>query len=127
MVGLVEVGAVGLGLLLKALLAGAAADVSGLLAAGVLGALGLTIIPYRRRQAKQELKTKTEDLRDQLHQVLSDAFQREVERATERLRETVAPYGRFVRSEHGRLRTVRKELDAITVELRRLRARVESL
>ncbi|MFQ5856341.1 MAG: dynamin family protein [Anaerolineae bacterium] len=129
-VGLVEVGAVGLGLLLKALLAGAVADVSGVLAvgaAGVLGALGLTIIPYRRRQAKQELKTKTEKLRDQLHQVLSDAFEREMERASDRLREAVAPYGRFVRSEHQRLESVRGELGAITAELRRLQARVENL
>ncbi|MFQ5595522.1 MAG: dynamin family protein, partial [Anaerolineae bacterium] len=107
MVGLVEAGAVGLGLLLKALLVGAAADVSGVLAAGVLGALGLTIIPYRRRQAKQELKAKTEDLRTRLHQVLNDAFEREMERATGRLREAVAPYGRFVRSEHQQLESIR--------------------
>ncbi len=127
MVGLVEAGAVGLGLLLKALLVGAAADVSGVLAAGVLGALGLTIIPYRRRQAKQELKTKTEDLRDQLHQVLTDAFEREMERATDRLQEALAPYSRFVRSEHQQLESVRTALSDVSTELRRLQARVENL
>ncbi len=130
MVGLVEAGAVGLGLLVKALLAGAAADVSGvtgILAAGVLGTLGLTIIPYRRRRAKQELKAKTESLREQLHQVLNDAFEREMERATDRLREAVAPYGRFVRSEYQQLETVRESLTEVTTELRRLQARVENL
>lgn len=127
MVGLLEVGAVGLGLLLKVLLAGAAADVSGVLAAGVLGALGLTIIPYRRRQAKQELKTKTEALRDQLHRVLNDAFEREIERAMDRLREAMAPYSRFVRSEHQRLQSLRDELGDVAAELRRLQARAENL
>ncbi|MFQ5343767.1 MAG: dynamin family protein [Anaerolineae bacterium] len=127
MVGLVEAGAVGLGLLLKALLVGAAADVSGVLAAGVLGVLGLTIIPYRRRQAKQELKAKTEDLRTRLRQVLNDALERELERATGRLREAVAPYGRFVRSEHQQLESIRIALGDVSTELRRLQARVESL
>lgn len=127
MVGLVEVGAVGLGLLLKALLVGAAADASGILAAGVLGGLGLTIIPYRRRRAKQELKAKTEALRDQLHKVLNEAFEREMERAGDRLREAVAPYSRFVRSEHQRLQVIRDELAEIAAELRRLQARVENL
>jgi len=127
MVGLVEAGAVGLGLLLKALLVGAAADVSGVLAAGVLGALGLTIIPYRRRQAKQELKAKTEDLRTRLHQVLNDALERELERATGRLREAVAPYGRFVRSEHQQLESIRTALGDVSTEMRRLQARVEGL
>ena len=127
MVGLVEVGAIGLGLLLKALLVGAAADVSGVLAAGTLGVLGLTIIPYRRRKAKQELKSKTETLQDQLHQVLNEAFEQEMERAGDRLREAIAPYSRFVRSEHQRLQSVRDELDAIAAELRRLEAQGENL
>lgn len=127
MVGIVEVGAVGLGLLLKALLVGTAADVTGILAAGVLGALGLTIIPYRRRQAKQQLKEKTQTLRSQLHRVLRDAFEREMHRAMDRLQQAVAPYGRFVRSEHEQLETLQDRLDAISTELRRLEGRVKQL
>ena len=45
MVGLVEVSAIGLGLILKAILTTAAADATGILAAGVLGVLGLAVIP----------------------------------------------------------------------------------
>jgi len=126
MVGLVEVGAVGLGLLLKALLVGAAADASGLLAAGVLGALGLTIIPYRRRQAKQELRAKTESLRDQLHKALGSTFERELERSLDRLREAIAPYGRFVRSEHQHLQELHTSLDELARELRALQTRIEA-
>ena len=125
MVGLVEVGAVGLGLLLKALLVGAAADATGLLAAGVLGALGLTIIPYRRRQAKRELRDKTESLRTQLHRVLETTFQRELERSVDRLREAIAPYGRFVRSEHQHLQEIRAALDENLNQLLALQARIE--
>ena len=127
MVGLVEVGAVGLGILLKALLTGALWDATGLLAAGVIGGLGLTIIPYRRRQAKRELKQKTEMLRDQLHQVLTEAFERELDQATDRLREAVAPYGRFVQSEYQQLQNIRERLKAIETELRRLESRIENL
>ena len=57
MVGLVEVGAVGLGLVLKALLTTAAADATGLVAASVLGVLGLAVIPWRRGVAKREFRT----------------------------------------------------------------------
>jgi small GTP-binding protein len=58
LVGLVEVGAISLGLILSAVLTTAAADVTGILAAGVLGILGLAVIPYRRNQAKREFRQK---------------------------------------------------------------------
>ena len=114
---LVEVSAIGLGLLLKALLVGATADATGLLAAGILGILGLAILPYRRGVAKRELRKKLEDLRDRLRQVLRESFKRELEQSVNRLREAIAPYRRFVLSEEGRLKHICQGLDEVEGQL----------
>ncbi|HYN88411.1 MAG TPA: hypothetical protein VER55_07765, partial [Ardenticatenaceae bacterium] len=120
-VAIVEVGAVGLGAVLKAVLVGAAADATGLLAAGVLGIAGFGIIPYKRQAAKRDLRTKLDQLKTQLHQVLRDAFKIEVESSVHRLNDAVNPYSRFVRTEHGRLIGIADELETLQGELRELR------
>lgn len=113
MVGLVEISAIGLGLILKALLVGATADATGLLAAGVLGILGFAIIPFRRGRAKKELREKVEDLRSQLRRVLHESFQRELERSIGRLREALAPYRRFVLDEKSHLEQIKIGLEQV--------------
>jgi len=124
-VALVEVGAVGLGVLLKALLVSATADVTGVLAAGVLGTLGLSIIPFKRGRAKADLRDKTDRLRDQLYRILHEAISAEIERSAGRLREALGPYGQFVRAEHGRLQEIREELKGTMAQLNSLRAQIE--
>jgi len=123
---LVEVGAIGLGVLLKALLVSTAADVSGVLAAGVVGVLGFAILPYKKRQAKSDLRTKIEDLRSQLNQVLNEAFNRELESSVDRLRDSVAPYSRFVRAEHEQLQEVADNLADVQAQLHTLRQEIEA-
>jgi hypothetical protein len=125
MVGLVEVSAVGLGLILKALLVTATADATGILAAGVLGILGLAIIPWRRGIAKREMREKMEDLRDRLHKVLLENFNREMERSGKRLKEAVAPYRRFVIGEQERLREIHEGLTAVEERLRTIEAMIK--
>ena len=48
--------ALGLGALVTAVATTAAADVSGILAAGVIGAIGMLILPAKRRRARAELE-----------------------------------------------------------------------
>lgn len=124
---LVEVGAVSLGVILHALLTTAAADVTGVLAAGVVGAMGLAILPYKKHKAKQDLQAKTEKLRQRLRAVLGGAFSEEIDRSVARLHEALGPYSRFVRAEHERLRQVQAELVSVDGALRSLRAQVEGL
>jgi small GTP-binding protein len=126
MVGLVEVTAVGLGLILKALLVTATADATGILAAGVLGILGLAIIPWRRGVAKREMREKMEALRDRLRKVLMDSFSQEMERSGKRLKEAIAPYRRFVIGEEQRLREIHKGLRTIEERLNTLEATIKA-
>ncbi|MES0340262.1 MAG: dynamin, partial [Anaerolineales bacterium] len=125
LVGLVEVGAISLGLILSAVLTTAAADVTGILAAGVLGILGLAVIPYRRNQAKREFRQKMSQLQVSLREVLTENFKRELERSVGRLREAIAPYRRFILSEEDQLKGVLSELDDTEVELQSLKEEIE--
>ncbi len=93
---LVEAGAIGLGALLVQVLTATLLDVTGLLAAGTMAALGLYVIPAKRRRAQAELRTKITALRAQLSQALTDQFERELSRSEQRIREAIQPYTRFV-------------------------------
>ena len=126
MVGLVEVSAVGLGLILKALLVTATADATGILAAGVLGILGLAIIPWRRGVAKREMREKMEDLRERLRKVLMENFTREMKRSGKRLKEAMAPYRRFVLGEEQRLQGIHDGLSKVEERLTALEATIKS-
>jgi signal recognition particle receptor subunit beta len=124
---LVEVGAIGLGALVAHVLAGAAADATGVLAASVVAVLGLFIIPSRRQAAKRELRAKIAALREQLMAALTGQFDRELERGLRRIDEAIAPYTRFVRAEGRRLGDTAEELDLLAARLDALARRVESL
>ncbi|MBN1438697.1 MAG: dynamin family protein [Anaerolineales bacterium] len=125
MTGLVEVGALGLGLLLKVLLTTAAADATGLVAAGVLGVVGLAVIPWRRGVAKRDFRKKMEALRTRLEAALAENFRSELGRGLERLRQSMAPYRNFVRGEEDRLERVSAGLDEISGRLAALEAAVD--
>lgn len=124
---LVEVGAIGLGALVAHLLAGAAADATGVLAASVVAVLGLFIIPSRRQSAKRELRAKIAALREQLMAALTGQFDRELERSLRRIDEAIAPYTRFVRAEGRRLGDAAEELDLLAARLDALARRVAGL
>lgn len=120
---LVEASALGLGLILKALLV-STMEPTGLLAAGVVAAIGLSIIPLRRRKAAESLRERTETLRVALRTNLTTAFERETQLATDRMQGAVEPYGRFVRAESQQLELLAAELASIQAELATLGARV---
>jgi small GTP-binding protein len=122
-----EVGAVGLGAAVALAASSTAADITGLTAAGLMAALGLFVLPHRRRRAKTELKQKIATLRRELMEALTTHFDREAERGRHRLDETIAPYTRFVRSESERLESDRDALSDLSERVGELTARVEGL
>lgn len=109
---IVEAGAIGLGALLVKVLAVTLADVTGLLAAGAVAALGLYVIPARRRRAQKELQTRIAALRTRLGQALTDQFERELMRSVQRLREAVQPYTRFVEAQGTAVADAEQEIRA---------------
>lgn len=121
----IEVGAVGLGTLITILASTATADVTGILMASALAALGLFVIPARRRQAKNELRDKLAKLREQLSTALRTQFEREIERSLQRINEAISPYTRFVRAEQGKLQDTQARLSEIDAELERLKVEIE--
>ncbi len=124
---LVEVGAVGLGATVALLASSSAADVTGLVAAGTVAVLGLFILPHRRWRAKQELAEKIRELRDRLMGRLKEQFAAEAGRSHTRIRDTVAPYERFVRAECRLLEERRDRLAELANTNSGLQSRVEGL
>jgi small GTP-binding protein len=123
----IEIGAIGLGALITALATTVAADVTGVLLASVIAALGLFVIPARRRQAKAEMNTKVTELRDTLAKSLREQFQREIDRSVHDINDAIAPYTRFVRAERTKLQEIQQKLEGIRTEMERLKARIEGL
>jgi ABC-type multidrug transport system fused ATPase/permease subunit len=123
----VEIGAVGLGTLIAILATTAAADITGVLLASVVAALGLFVIPARRRQAKAEMRTKIANLRQQLADSLRGQFEKEMERSQQRIQEAMAPYSRFVRAEQVKFLEVQGEMETVKNGLNRLKSQVEEL
>jgi small GTP-binding protein len=121
---LLEVGAVGLGTLLVLALSSTAADLTGILTASLLAALGLFVIPAKRRKAKADLRAKIEDMKGRLMATMTDQFEQEIERSMRRLQEAIAPYTRFVRAEREKLERMEGELKDTLEALKVLRVRV---
>jgi len=94
--------ALGLGTIITAAATTVAADVTGILLASVVAAIGFLIIPAKRRRAKADLDEKISMLRRKLAEALRREFERAQERSAERVMSAVAPYSRFVKSEEER-------------------------
>jgi small GTP-binding protein len=122
-----EVGAIGLGALVTVLATTVAADVTGILMATFIAALGLVIIPARRRAAKIEMREKIKALREQLVETLRSQFEKEIERSIQNIQHAIAPYTRFVRAEGGKLRDSQTILEDIRLKLKRLKDEIEIL
>jgi small GTP-binding protein len=105
--------AVGLGTLVTLAASTAAADVTGILLASVVAALGFLVIPARRRKAKLEMQEKVSALRAKLAEALRSEFDRAQQQGRSRIDEAVAPYSRFVRAEQERWSGARAALGSL--------------
>jgi small GTP-binding protein len=119
-----QVGAVGLGALLVTLFHTALLDFTGVLLAGVVAVGGFYLLPAKRRQIKREFAAKVEQLRVQLIDSLQRQFNKELDQSGMRIREAIAPYTRFVRSQREQLEVTQQELASVGDQLWRLRAEI---
>jgi hypothetical protein len=124
---LIEAGAVGLGALVTAAVVSSSLDVTGILAAGTLAILGFFVIPYKRKQAKDNFKEKMTALRTNLLETLTDSFQSETHNAVIRLKDGITPYIRYVHAEHERIEKSESILAKLRQRLSVLRGRSQSV
>jgi len=115
------VGAVGIGALVATVLTTKALDVTGLVTAGALAVLGLFVIPYKRKQAKDAFREKMAELRENLMKTLKATFDRESESAIQRLEGSINPYTSYVQGEQARLQTDKETLDGLQEQLENLK------
>jgi small GTP-binding protein len=111
-----EVGAVGIGAVVVALATTRFLDATGIIAAAIVAGYGLFILPNRRRKAREEFREKTDSLRERLGEVVRRQFEAESNRAVERMREAIAPYTRFVQTEHARMTRASEELASLDAQ-----------
>ncbi|MCA9949721.1 MAG: dynamin family protein [Anaerolineales bacterium] len=100
--GLAGVG-VGLGVAVVVATHVAFLDFTGVVAGVAAAALGLLILPARKRQAKKEFSEKLTELRETLVDSLTKQFESEIRHSTRRIEDTTAPFTRFVRAEEAKL------------------------
>jgi len=124
---LLEVGAVGLGTLVTAAVLSSSLDVTGILAAGTLAIVGFFVIPYKRKQAKDNFRAKMITLRTNLLDTLTTQFTKEAENAVARLKDGVTPYTRYVRSESERVDKSEATLAKLRQRLSALRAHSQAV
>jgi small GTP-binding protein len=122
--GLAGVGAVGIGALVLTIFQTALLDFTGLLAAGAVAALGMFVLPAKRRQVKKEFHAKLVELRERLLATMRRQFATELDQMLTRVREAIAPYTRFIRAQRVLLTDVQRELSDVDAELGRLRAEI---
>ncbi len=124
---LLEVGAVGLGALVTAAVLSSSLDITGIIAAGTLAIVGFFVIPYKRKQAKDNFKKKMIDLRTRLLDTLTAQFKSESQNAVARLKDGVAPYVRYVNAEGERIERNETLLEKLRQRISSLRARSETV
>lgn len=122
----VGAGAVGLGAIVTVAASTAAADVTGLVMASVLAAIGFFVIPAKRKKGKDEMRQKIAEVRERLGSALRAQFKKEIARSTERIRGSIAPYSRFVRAEGEKLEGTENDLASVASDLASLRRRIEA-
>ena len=116
--------ALGLGTVVTLVASTAAADVTGIVMASVVAALGILVIPARRRKAKAEMQRKVSDLRARLTRALRSEFERALAQSLERIQRVVDPYSRFVRAEQTRWSEMHEQLTHLRDRASRFRDRL---
>lgn len=121
------IGALGVGAMVATVLTTKALDVTGIVTAGTLAVLGLFVIPYKRKQAKEDFKNKMVELRSTLKETLSNTFNKEADSAVERLQENISPYVKYVKDEQTRLQSSQTMLQQLQEELQALEGEIRQL
>lgn len=118
------VGAAGIGVLVATVITARALDITGIVSAGTLAVLGLFVIPYKRKQAKDNFSERMAEMRASLRETLNKTFKAEFAQSVARLRENISPYTSYVHAESAQalqnqstLAELSQKLDALNKEI----------
>ena len=120
-------GAAALGILVAATVTSAFIDITGITAALVSGAIGLFVLPYRRKKAQSEFRERAQQLRDNLVEAMTTQFNTELSRSVQRIRDAIAPYTRFVRMEHERVTRAAQVLNDLDARVQTLQGEIQKI
>ncbi len=120
-------GALGLGYVLATIFTTVALDVTGIAAATLLFAASFFILPYKRKRAVENFRSKVEELRAEMRRVFENKSAEEIERAVDNVRGTLEPYTRFVRSERAKVEERSATLGEARERLHVLKREIETL
>ncbi len=127
-IAIAGVSGIGVGALVATAIGGTLiADFTGLVTGTVLIGLGLGILPMRRKRAQQNFDAKMEELRRRLHQALSEQFHKELSNSIQRIKDTLAPYTRFVRAEQEKTTAIREQARQLAEGIHALKEKIELL
>ncbi|MFL5695879.1 MAG: dynamin family protein [Ktedonobacteraceae bacterium] len=102
-------------------------DVTGIAAGTVALVLGLFIIPARRASAKRKFDEKMQELRQRLHTLMNEQFNKELNGSIQRVYDALAPYIRFIRAEQEKIVSMRHQLAPLDAEVLRLKSTIENI
>ncbi len=125
--GLLEIGGIGLGAAVLALITTTAVDITGITLGLTLMGVGLLVLPRQRRKAKRELSAHMQTLREGLQESLGAQLEAELARSQEKLTGSISPYTRFVRAELDRLGDLSAELEQLHERVAGMRGEVDAL
>ncbi len=123
----IEVGALGLGTLVTILATTASADLTGILLAGLTATLGFFIIPTRKKQARKLFQEKIIAIRSQLSISLKEEITRQIDFVIDNIQATIAPYERFIRTEHQKLLNNNQHFENSRKKISQLRIDIKNI
>lgn len=121
------VSAAGIGVLVATVITTRALDITGIVSAGTLAILGFLVIPFKRKQAKENFATHMGELRVKLRETLNKTFTNEFGVAISRLHENLSPYTTFVHTEKQQAIIDQDNLTQLANQLDDLRNEIETI
>jgi hypothetical protein len=102
-------------------------DLSGITAGVVVVVLGIFILPARKASAKRKFDEKMQELRQRLHNLMNEQFNKELNGSIQRVYDALAPYIRFVHTEQEKVTSIRQQITPIEADILKLKGTIEQM
>lgn len=101
-------------------------DITGILGASAVAALGFCIIPYRRITVKKDFDKKISEFREKILTTLDSHFEQELQNNNLKISDAISPFASFVHKEQKRNAEAAKELELLSEKIKSLQNKVNN-